>query len=199
MIGGNPSHHAEDDDPPPQYDGDLEERMPGNYRRQLEELKKSPEGRKALARYKKFWGIPFPTEIRTVEVPGPKNKKMYLVGMGVSPEVHISEGKKKSPGKRKVRKGKRIAATTADGKRIVILSGKDSKATKQELKRLGFAPETHYVPTNQMEDAGTFKKGKYWVHLHSDEGGEYPPLYEDQAGNFWYGPGTYSVDKWIRR
>jgi hypothetical protein len=49
-----------------------------------------------------------------------------------------------------------------------------------------------------MENAGTFKIGKYWVHEHDDEGGKFPEVYKDGAGNFIYAPGTMRIDEWLR-
>lgn len=177
----------------------LKRRMPSKYRQQIERVEKSAGGRKALARYRKFWGIPYPTAISTVTLPG--KGSTTLVGMGVSPKVLVANGPDaKTATKVRTFKGKRIVATNTSGDRIIILNGRGSrKATKRKLRFIGWAPETHYLPTKGMESAGTFKKGKYWVHQHDDDGGRWPKVYRDQAGNFVYAPGTYKVTDWIRR
>jgi len=174
---------------------DYERDMPEQFRELYEQVKGSAEGRKALARYKKFWGI-MPTQIKVIKMPGPKSKTKYLVGMG-----RTGQGGKiiKADGSKTKAKGVRWAATDAAGKRIFLLSGRDSDAGHAELQDVGHAEETHYVPTNAQEDAGTFKKDKYWVHRHDDDGGKFPAVSKDQAGNYIYGPGTYRVTDWIRR
>lgn len=197
MIAYNRAHHPEDNYPKREYnEAELETAAPEDYKKLLELAKHSDEGREALARYRKFWGLPLPTEIKVVSIPGPEDEVKFLVGMGRAGKggkIILPGGKKTSA------KGARIAAASADGKQIVLLSGKESRDEKRNLNFLGHVEETHYVPTADMEDAGTHKAGKYWVHRHDDEGGKFPPVYQDQAGNYWYGPGTYSVTDWIRR
>lgn len=172
-----------------------EREMPEKFRGLYNQVKKSPEGKKALSRFKKFWGI-MPTDIRIVEMPGPKNKTKYLVGMGRAG----TGGKIRKEGGGTTRaKGAKLVATDASGKRIFLLSGKNSSAPRANLRKVGRVEETHYVPTPDQEAAGTFKKNKYWVHRHDDEGGKFPDVYKDQAGNYIYAPGTYSVTDWIRR
>ena len=178
--------------------GKVREKMSPEYRAAYNQLKKSAEGRKALARYKKFWGLPYPMNIRKINLPGPKNKKVFLVGMGKSPQVQIADGPKGKAKQVKKYKKNRIAAVSADGKQIFILTGKNGSG-KGKRKYLGYVPETHYIPTPAMEGAGTFKRGKYWCHLHSDEGGKWPKARMDEAGNVIYDKGTYSVSDWIRR
>jgi len=173
--------------------------MPSDYRRVLERVLQTKEGKTALSRYRAFTGLPFPTEIKILELPGPKTKVKVLVGMGKSPEVQLADGDEKTATRVKKLKGSRIAATDAQGKRIYILSGRKGQASKAKLKFVGYAPETHYVLTRDEENAGSFKKNKYWVHEHKDESGRWPKVYVDQFGNFVYGPGTYRVGKWIRR
>jgi hypothetical protein len=199
MIGKTNPWHAADDEPKPEYEEDFEKRMPAQYRQMLNKVEKLPKGKKALKLYSKFWGIPFPTEIREFDIPGPKDKTIVLVGMGTTPEAFLADGPKGKAKKTWSKKGKRLPAVDADGKKIFLLTGRDSKAKRQELKRLGYVPETHYVPTGSMEKAGTFKKRTYWVHKHDDEGGSWPQAYEDQAGNIVYRGGTCKVGKWMRR
>jgi len=195
MIAANSSDHPE----PGDFDYSDLPPMPTKYAMEIEDVKKLPDGGKAFKRYQKFWGLPFPTEIKHLEVPGPKDKTIVLVGMGRSPEVQTSTAPKGKKGKKKVSKKNRIAAVDASGKRIWILNGKDSKAGRQDLQDIGYVPETHYIPTGPMEKAGTFKRGKYWVHKHDDDGGEWPTAKMDQAGNIIYDESTYYVDDWIRR
>jgi hypothetical protein len=174
----------------------LAEKMSPAYKKMLAKVEGTAEGRKALARYRKFWGIPYPTDIRIIDLPGPKTKTKFLVGMG-----RAGKGGKiqKKDGGTTRAKGAKIAAVDASGKQIFLLSGRNSTAPEQKLTEVGVAEETHYVPTGTMEKAGTFKKNKYWVHRHDDDGGRFPKVYKDQAGNYVYGRGTYSVTDWIRR
>jgi hypothetical protein len=171
-----------------------EREMPEDFREMYDQVKRMPKGKKALARFKKFWGI-MPTRIRVVKLPGPSNKVEVLVGMGRAGKG----GKILTPAGARAAKGAKFVATDADGKRIMLLSGRNSSDTRQRLRPVGLVEETHYVPTDDQEDAGTFKRNKYWVHRHDDDGGKFPPVYQDQAGNYVYGPGTYRVTDWIRR
>jgi hypothetical protein len=199
MIAAN-KRHAEDALPKKKFnERALRNGFTQKYAEALAKVESTAEGRKALRRYRSFTGLPFPPEIKTLNLPGPKNKKVVLVGMGKSPEVQLADGDEYNVSKIKKLKGKRIAATDATGKRIYILSGRNAKAEDSKLKFVGYAPETHYVLTPGEEKAGTFKRGKYWIHSHADSGGKWPKVYQDQVGNFVYGPGTYRVGKWIQR
>jgi hypothetical protein len=173
----------------------LKKRMPSRYKQALEKVEKTSSGRKALARYRKFWGLEYPTSISQIDIPGVK-KGETVVGMGTSPKVILADGpNKKSATRIRQVRGKRILATNTTGTRMYIV-GKGKNSGKKRF--VGWAPETHYVPTKAMEKAGTHKKGKYWVHLHNDDGGKWPKVF--QAGNaFIYAPGTYRVTDWIRR
>ncbi len=170
--------------------------MPEDFRREYQRVKASPEGRQALKRYKKFWGI-MPTEITHVALPGGnQNRTKFLVGMGKAG----SGGKIKTPdGKTITAKGAKKVACDASGKQIMLLSGKNINAGQAKLKEVGKVLETHYVPSASQERAETFKRGAYWVHKHNDDGGRFPKVYKDQAGNFVYGKGTYKVTDWIRK
>lgn len=170
--------------------------MPAKFREALEQVERSAEGRKALARFRKFTGLPFPTDIRIIDMPGVGSRTKYLVGMG-----RAGKGGKirTEDGKTTTAKGAKWVATDASGKRIYLLTGRNSKKTSKRLRKVGQVEETHYVPTAKQEKAGTFKKGKYWVHRHDDDGGRFPDVFVDDAGNYIYGRGTYSVTDWIRR
>jgi hypothetical protein len=199
MIAAN-RHHAEDDLPKGKYNvAKLRRSMPESYRAKLREFEKTAEGRKALRRYRAMSGLPFPPEIKVIAMPGPKNKKLFLAGVGKSPEVQIADGDERHVRRVRKIKGRGHVATDASGKRIYILRGKNLNASKPRYRFVGHAPETHYVLSPGEEKAGAFKKGKYWVHSHLDEGGRWPKVFKDQAGNLVYGPGTYRVGKWIRR
>lgn len=198
MIGKNPKHHDVDDDPMPEYDVDLNKTMPEQYREMLTRVQKLPKGKKALGLYKKFWGLPYPTEIQEFDVPGPPGT-VVMVGMGTSPQLNLADGPKGKHSRKWNQRGRRMPAVDADGKKIWLFTGKNSKARDRKVKRLGFVPETHYIPTSDMESAGTFKKRTYWVHKHSDDGGQWPEAFQDQAGNIEYRGGTCRVGKWMER
>ena len=200
MIAAN-KYHAEDDHPKKKWNlAKLRRAMPKDYKEALWYVEnKLPEGRKALRRYRAMSGLPFPPEIKLIPMPGPKNKHVALAGVGKSPEVQIADGDERHVRRVRKIKGRGHVATDALGKRIYILRGKNLNASKPRYKFVGHAPETHYVLSPGEEKAGAFKKGKYWVHSHLDEGGRWPKVFKDQAGNLVYGPGTYRVGKWIRR
>jgi hypothetical protein len=179
--------------------GRLVGKMPAQYREQLGRILKTKAGQKVLKKYRQLTGLPWPTEIVKLDVPGPKNKAIVLASIGKSPQVQLADGPTNRASSVKKVRGRGWVATDSSGKRIFILSGKNSNAPKGKLKFAGWAPETHYVLSDAEENAGSFKRGKYWVHEHKDEGGKWPKVFKDQAGNFFYAPGTYRVGKWIRK
>ena len=171
----------------------------GSYDALMARILKMRGGREALKRYRRFWGIKHPPEIRVLNMPGPQ-KEMVLVGMGKSPALNLADGPE-GRHRRKVRRAhKGIVACDASGRRIYILRGRNNSQRKQKLKRLGHVPVTEYIPTAAIERAGSFKQKKWWIHNHGkSEGGKWPVAYEDQAGNVIYGRGSYRVGKWIEK
>lgn len=158
-----------------------------------------PATKKALNRTKKFWGIKQLTDAQLVDVPG--NKKFAFAGMGRTRRLVLADGPRGKHRKIWKVKGTFRGAVDPSGKRIFMLRVRRGKTMRlgNKLKFVGYAAQTHYEPTRAIEKAGSFKKGKYWVHKHDDEGGAWPRVYRDQFGNYVYGPGTYTVGKWIRR
>ncbi len=169
--------------------------MPKAYRKVLDRVQRSAHGRTALKAYELFWGIPYPPEI-TIRKLGKDRKKTATVCLGISPAVFIA---KKRGGKARKIAGKRRLAFDPRTRRLMIVNPSSRGPVGQDLKFLGYAPETHYVPTQSMERTGTFKRGKYWVHKHDDDGGKWPEVWMDSSGNYLYGKGTYKVDRWLRR
>ena len=200
MIAANKHHGPVDDEPAIRADRKMWNQMPAEYKARLHQVLKTRGGKAALARYRKFTGLPFPTEIVVKELPGAKSRKTVLVGMGKSPGPQLESG-------RKVRgMTSRLpwyVATDARGKRIMLIPAKGNVTGRASVRRAGKVAETHYVLTPAEESAGTFKRYKYWVHKHNDEGGKHPEGYWVKGSNgrkmFVYAPGTYSVGKWIRR
>jgi len=84
-------------------------------------------------------------------------------------------------------------ATTPNGKRLFVLTGKAGRGRKF----LGYAARCEYTPTKEIERAGSHKKNTLWVHDHSERGGEWPKVYRDSGGNLIWSGGTYKVGKWI--
>ncbi len=132
----------------------------------------------------------------------PRGMNLVMVGMGRTPEAYLRTAPKGVRGEKTKLGGKWIVACDTSGRHILILSGKKIKGA---LRFVGYAPETHYIPTDDVERAGTHKAGKHWRHLHSDDGGKFPKVYADRNGkldkdsNLVYAKGTYSVTDWIRR
>lgn len=171
--------------------------MPQKYSAMLREVARFSGGKKALRKYRQFWGIPYPTSLEFIESPG---KKKVLVGAGTTTGVYLCECPKKRPGcKEWSIKSKRRIAFDPNGRRVVLLANGSQKNFGKGLKFIGYARESHYIPTRAMENAGSFKKGRYWVHRHSDEGGSFPKVFKDAAGNYHYAPGTLRIGKWMRR
>jgi len=169
-------------------------------------LKRTSVGRAALRAYETFWELPYPPELKVMKLKDGKRKRnagrgkkegvWVTAGLGRSPVVLIA---KKRGGRATKLYGNRKLALDPVSRRLLILNPKSRGPIGEDLEFVGYAPETHYVPTRKMELAGTFKKGKYWVHAHDDDGGVWPEVYKDSSGNFIYGKGTYRVDRWLRR
>ena len=172
----------------------------GSFNETLKLVQRTRKGRRAVSRFKRFWfsgGKSSIPAIRMIDVPGVGKTEPY-VGLGKSPAIYVADGPKNRH--TKIRKIKRRGILVADarGKRLVILSGRTAKGPRK-LKRLGYIPQTDYVPFGDVEKSGSFKAGKHWQHSHSDDGGKWPLAHTDQAGNVWYSRGTFTVGKWIRR
>ena len=173
--------------------------MPADFKAMLKEVLKLRGGKAALARYQKFTGLPFPTEILVKELPGPKDKKIPLVGMGKSPGPQF-EGKPELRGT--TNRLPWYVASDARGRQIFLLPPGDVKGSGK-VKYAGKVRETIYVLTPEEEKAGTFKRFKFWIHKHNDDGGKHPDGYWVTGTNgkrmFVYAPGSYRVNKWIER
>ncbi len=152
-------------------------------------------------RYKKFWKIAGPPSVKTLpgNLPGLKGTN-WLVGLGYTKVALLSSGDKgvKGSKKRKVH-GRWHVTTDGKGKQIFLLSG---NPVSGPLKQVGYAHETHYIPSADIEKAGTHKAGTYWRHIHGVDDEKrgvpksklkYPPVFADRNGkvdaksNFFYG------------
>jgi len=172
--------------------------MSARDRQRLQQLKGMRIGRKALQKHKQFTGIPLPTRID--ELNDGRRKKTALVVMGTEPFVLVADGPRNRHSKIRKYRGKWVATTTPNGKKIIILkNGRAGKGFGKGLRFVGWMPETHYVLNKRVENAGSHKRGKYWIHKHDDEGGKWPRASVDREGNIHYSPGTYRVGAWIRR
>ena len=197
MIKSKNRSHAEDDLPAQDYDlAEINRKMPQQYADALDEFTATSDGKKALKKFKQFWGVPLPVEIKKLEIPGPQKKTLRLTGLGRAPKAFIAD---EPGGKTRSISGPFTVVCDPDGKKVMLLSGKSCNANKAKLTFLGYVPKTEYIPSRALESAGTFKKGKHWVHLHNDEGGEWPKAWVDQAGNIRYGVSTLRIGKWMRR
>lgn len=200
MISSNPHSAAQ----MPQYEKGLMAKMPADYRKMYSAALKTTEGRKVNKLFKEFWKIPVPPKIEILQG-GPKGRTIFLMGMGTAPEVHLSATnkgeRKKTAGKagRTVLKGKWKIASDSSGRHVLILS---DRPIKGPFKFVGYAPETNYVPTPDIEKAGTHKKGRWWRHLHGENDSnkkyaehqlKWPAVFADRNGkvdkssNFIYG------------
>lgn len=171
--------------------------MSPEHRRIYKSLTKSGDGKAVAKRFRQFWKIPCPPSVKVIKG-GPK-EVVPLVGMGHSNEVHISTGDKGERGKKeKVIKGRWDVATEKSGKHVILLS---KRPMTGELKFVGYAPVTFYIPPPDVEKAGTHKKGFVWKHKHGEADGmdvdkgqlKWPKVYADRGGkvdkdsNFVYG------------
>ncbi len=203
MIAANPHTPVR----MPKYAPNLEGKMPPAFKAAYKAATRTAEGRKVAKLFREFWKIPYPPEIKTIPG-GPEGKTIFLMGMGTAPEVHLSalnKGEKKkasNPGSRArtVVKGKWLIASDSSGRHVLILN--QNRPIKKPFKFVGYAPETNYIPTPDIEAAGTHKKGKWWRHLHGENDSKkqfpehklkWPAVFADRNGkvdrdsNFIYG------------
>jgi hypothetical protein len=168
----------------------------GSYDALMARILKMRGGREALKRYRRFWGIKHPPEIRVLNMPGPQ-KEMVLVGMGKSPALNLADGPE-GRHRRKVRRAhKGIVACDASGRRIYILRTGRGARRRGKPRFVGYANLLEYLPTKAVERAGSFKRNKHWVHRMGEEGGTWPKVYMDQNGNYVFSKGSYRVGKWV--
>jgi hypothetical protein len=200
MIAANRSHPV-DGLPTPVYPRNLKRWMPKDYKETYEECRRNSLGRKVLNRHKEFWRVPFPPRIDKFPKMFP-GKKVFVTGMGWTPKVYLAQSRN-ADAKRTVVKGHWFVACRPDGRQYMIFNGKS--APKGPWRFVGYAPQTDYIPSKELEQAGSPKAGFHWQHLHDDEGGVWPKVYADHGGklssssNFIYDVGTYTTTDWIRR
>jgi hypothetical protein len=156
-------------------------------------VENSAEVKKGTKKFTAFWGVS-PRKIRNVAGPN-----LVLVGAGNTTGVYLTDAPTRKNAKDNwVEGGKTKIYFDTKGRKMVILGKGNQSKFGKGLKFVGYADETHYIPTRAIEKAGSFKAGTYWVHKHDDEGGRFPKVYKDLAGNFIYGPGTLRIGKWLR-
>ncbi len=175
-------------------------KMPPKYRQMYKWITSTKDGRKVERGFKEFWNLPFPPEIKMVKG-GAKNRIIPLIGMGEAPEIHLSTENKGGRGKKTVVKGKWKIATDASRKHLIILG---DRPIKKPFKFVGYAPETNYIPSKDIEEhleallkAGWLtneqaaKLGKWWRHLHGENDSvkqvsenklKWPAMYADRNG-----------------
>lgn len=172
--------------------------LKGDAKKVYQRLLKTNTGKQVARRFQKFWKIKCPPSIQMIK--GGGSKITPLVGMGYTHEVHISDGDKGQRGrKNKVVRGRWTVCTEKSGKQVLLLT---NRPLQPPLKEVGYAPETHYVPTPDVEKAGTHKAGSHWRHKHGEDDEHkgiprkllhFPKVYADRNGkvdgksNFVYG------------
>lgn len=158
---------------------------------------KRPQGRKALKRFKSFWGLKAPCSLRLT---ADGKQTPVLVSLGRCPCLEIAdapEGKHKRI--RRVRMGGYLASNP-QGTRLFVIRNLKRGLSKGARKPLGFVAAAEYVPTTAMERAGTFKTGATWHHsFGKDEKGRWPRAWSDKNGNVIFGASTYRVaGRWLQ-
>lgn len=154
------------------------------------------EVKKGLGVYSRFWGVKFPTKL-IERADGPN---VTLAHLGRTPALFASTEPKGKRGKQFTIRGAKDIFSFPSGKRWVILSKGSQKDFGKDLRLVGYARETHYIPSAKLEKLGSHKKFHHWVHKMGEEGGTWPKVYEDAAGNFIYEKGSYTIDRdgWMR-
>lgn len=115
-----------------------------------------------------------------------------LVSLGHCPAIHVRE----SGAVRKVRLNGATLACNPEGNRLYVLLKKNPKLAQKHFT----VAKTDYIPKRHMNAAGTFKKNVYWTHQHTERGGKEPTAVLDSSAKvIRYGPGTYTVEKWLER
>ena len=150
----------------------------------------SKKAQSAVNRYNKFWGVSQPQDVKTVTSPAEK----ILVGAGKTTGIYLADGNDIKFGKRRD-----IYFDDAKKPKLYVLAPGSQASFGKNLREIGRARETHYIPTKALEKAGSHKKNTYWIHKHDDDGGKYPKVYKDAAGNYIYGTGTLRIGEWMER
>ena len=205
MIAANRRH------PSPRAGGSKACRMMDAETRKLyRSLSRRKDGAAVAKLFRKFWKIPCPPSIKMIS--GPGKKVVPLVGMGYTRGVYLSDKNKgKRGGRKHVLHGHWTVATEKTGRHVLLLR---KRPIQGKLVPVGYAPETHYIPPQDVERAGTHKAGLEWRHRHGrdDSKGSNPPssklqwpmVYADRGGkvdgnsNFVYGKTpTAKITDWM--
>lgn len=168
------------------------------YKSFMRALRRSRDGRKLEARYRRFHGVKAVPSVKLIGTGG-KRKNLFMVGdtPHVFVEDHGRERKIRYPG---------IVASNASGTQLwVIKKGAPGLGTKwRPLKSR--IPRTDYVVPTEIEklraaDARSKKATHtFWTHSHNESGGTPPRAEIDEYGNIRYKRGTYRVKGlWLRR
>jgi len=169
----------------------------------LMQIRQSRAGQKAFDIHKLFWGVD-PQALIQVRTPG-RRRNRVVASLGRSPAVHLSNrAYERARGIRRRRikhRGRLLVTASRRGRRLMILNVRKGIPAKPRLKFVGWAPVTEYIPSPDIERAGTFKKGKRWVHDHDHNRGKWPKVWKDQHGNYYYGKATYFIGDrgWLER
>lgn len=205
LIAANPRH-------PPQVMGARQacDMMSPQSRALYQKLVKTRSGQKVARLFKAFWKLPCPPTVKLMEG-GPRGKTVPISGMGYSKVAHLStKDRGQHGGKKTVIRGHWTVATEETGRHVLMLS---SRPISGKWKAVGFAPETHYIPYDDLERAGTHKKGLEWRHRHGVDDMKkgipktklhWPVVYADRGGkvdsasNFLYGKTpTAKISDWM--
>ena len=154
--------------------------------------------RAGLKKFRQFWGIA-PRRVRRLSRRG-LPPGLVMVSLGRCPGLTVADKPRKS-----AKRARRIAlrgatlASNSTGTRLFVLLSKPLPSPYKSGP-LGYAVESEYIPTRAMENRGTHKKHRHWVHKHHDKGGRWPRVSYSKASRLLtYAPASYRVGEWIER
>jgi hypothetical protein len=135
------------------------------YEKMLKTMRASARGKKALRLFNTFWKHRGdPPSVMVLRADG-SSKPTPLNFMGFAPRLVVSsQDKGKHGGKTRVIHGRWLALTDEKGKRIFLLNPR--RPLKGALKPVGYAKETWYVPTEDIEAVAPEKAKTVWRHKH---------------------------------
>jgi hypothetical protein len=170
-------------------------------------VRRTKNGRNVWGRANRFWKLPAPVAITSMNLPSRFKKDVPVAFLGLAPTITVADGDEKTFTKKKnVRMPKgSMLVTDHTGKRFAIVNPRGIPQTPK-LKRLGFAAATEYMAPKSIQKTNSPKAKDYlkrqilWRHEHSEEGGKWPEVFQDQNGNVAYRGGTAEIrGMWMRK
>ncbi len=174
----------------------------GNFASLKLRVRATKAGRRVWSIANRFWKLKEPVAITAMKLPRRYRNDVPLAFLGQVPEVKVANGKKGQATRESTLRltAKHVLVGDHTRKKFAIINLAKGLPDRPRLKQIGWASQTDYLPPRDLINSGSPKSNTLWEHKHSDEGGRFPKLFQDQNGNLFYGPSTFAVKGlWLRR